>query len=64
MGVPKSLVRLVVFCYNGFNRPIGIEPITSCLELEPFLEILFDYDNRFYGKLYDGDRTKETDRNG
>src|SRR4030065_343449 len=38
MGVPKSLVRLVVFCYNGFNRPIGIEPITSCLELEPFLE--------------------------
>jgi len=43
--VPKSLVRLVVFCYNAINSPIGIEPITACSNVEPSLENLFDYEH-------------------
>jgi hypothetical protein len=51
MGVAKSLVRFVLFSYNGFNSPIEIQPITVCSKLETYLEILFDYGNRSYQNL-------------
>ena len=49
--VPKSLVRLVVFCYNAFNSSVGIESITAGSKVELSLENLFDYNNRSYQNL-------------